>query len=43
MGDPRVEPLHHGGDRAPRALGQPQRAFALARDGLALRLGIGKL
>ena len=40
--DPRVESLHHGGDRAPRALGQTQRALAVARDGLALRLRVGE-
>ena len=42
MGDPRVQPLHRRCQRAPRALGQPQHAFAVARDGLALRLRIGE-
>ncbi len=42
MGDARLETLHRGRERAPRALGQPLRPFAVARDGLALRLGVGE-
>ena len=42
MGDPRVEALHRGDQRAPRALGQALCAFAVARDGLALRLRVGE-
>ena len=32
-----------GGQRAPRALGEPLRAFAVARDRVALRLRVGEL
>ena len=42
VGDTRLQPLHRGRQRAPRALGQPLRAFAVARDGLALRLRVGE-
>ena len=42
MGDAGLEPLHRRRQRAARALGQPQRAFAVARDGVALRLRIGE-
>src|SRR5229473_1189741 len=37
VGDPRLEALQGHGQRAPRALGQALRAFAVARDGLVLR------
>ena len=43
MGDPGLEPLHHGDECAARALGQPLRALAVARDRFALRLGVGEL
>ena len=43
MGDARVETLQSGQQGAAGALGQPLRAFALARDGIALRLGVGEL
>ena len=42
MGDTRFQPLHRRRQRAPRALGQALHAFAVARDGLALRLRIGE-
>ena len=43
MGDPRIETLHRGHERTAGALGQPLRALAVARDGVALRLGVGEL
>jgi len=43
MGDTCVETLQGGQKRAAGALGQPLRALAVARDGIALRLGIGQL
>ncbi len=43
MRDPRLMTLHRGDQRAPGTLGQPQRPFAVARDGLALHLRVGKL
>ena len=43
MGDTRVEPLQRRYQRAPRALGQALRAFAVARDRIALGLRVGKL
>ena len=43
MGDARVETLQSGLKRAAGALGQPLRALAVARDGIALRLGVGEL
>ncbi len=42
MGDPRVEALQSGQKRAAGALGQPLRTFAVARDRIALRLGVGE-
>ena len=42
MSDPRLLTLHQDRQRPPRTVGQPQRSFAAARDGLALRLGIGE-
>ena len=38
----RLLALHQDRQRPPRALGQPQRAFAVARDGLVLRFGVGE-
>ena len=43
MGDARIEPLQDGGKRAPRPFGEPVGALAVACDGLALGLRIGKL
>ena len=40
IGDARVETLQSGLKRAAGALGQPLRALAIARDGIALRLGV---
>ena len=37
-----VEALQGGQQRAAGALGQPLRAFIGARDGIALRLGVGE-
>ncbi len=42
VGDPRLKPLRCRCKRAPRALGEAQHAFAVARDGLALRLRVGE-
>ena len=42
VGDTRGKPLGRGCERAPRAFGQSKRAFAVARDGLALRLRVGE-
>ncbi len=42
MGDARVETLQGGQKRAAGALGQPLRALAVARDGIALRLRVGE-
>ena len=42
VGDPGLEPLHRGRERPPRALGEPKGSLAVARDDLALGLGIGK-
>jgi len=41
--DAGVEALHRGQQRAAGALGQPQHPFAVTRNGVALRLGVGKL
>ena len=41
MAHARVETLQGGQKRAAGALGQPLRALAVARDGVALRLGVG--
>ena len=43
MGDAGVEPCHRGQQCAARALGKALRAFAVARDRVALRLRVGKL
>ena len=43
MRDARVETLQSGLKRAAGALGQPLRTFAVARDGIALRLRVGEL
>ena len=43
VGDARLQPLRGGRERAPRPLGQARRAFAVARDRLALRLRVGEL
>jgi len=42
VGDTRLKALHRQSERAPRALGEALRAFAVARDGLALRLRVGE-
>ena len=42
MGDAGLQPLHRGHERAARALGEPLRALAVARDGVALCLGVGE-
>ncbi len=43
MGDTRFQPLHRREQRAAGALGKTLGAFAIARDGVALGLGVGKL
>ena len=43
VSDPRLLALHQDRQRPPRPLGQSQRALAVARDGLALRLRVGEL
>ena len=42
MRDAGVMVLHQGRERAAGTLGQPDGAFAVARDGMALRRGVGK-
>ena len=43
MHDAGLLPLHQDRQRAAGALGEPQRAFAVARDAVTLRLRIGEL
>ena len=42
MPDARLLALHQDRQRPPRPFGQAQRAFAVARDDLALRLCVGE-
>ena len=42
MGDAGLKPLHRCDQRPARALGEPLRPFAVACDGVALRLRVGE-